>query len=435
MLGKNIGTKVDAHFMNSQYKAYLAQNKKGKKNVEPVPAKAPTKKGPAHKRAEMRKKGIFVQADSNEFDYSIMEKPRTEMRPLKVKVHNKRMKWKHNLKKILHMKTKRNKGQQGEVKGSQTQPHAKNEKVAETKLAVSADVEKIPRKEEEVAATSSPIVSERVILTHNVDEGQATAGTDTPANNSLMKLTTCREEIFAPLEEDVDLMKVLVDFNASNLVGVGADDRRSLEAAQKILKVAYREKAFEQTLTKEENEVLAKFFSGKIPYDGNVLHTLDGVLDKTIDYFRTHRTNLDPETKELIEKRETLKAAMLQTMLSMPKFLPSGWVKQYEAYREEAMKETSGINWARISLFYPQHRAFDDGAADIFGNFTRARRGHWLWGVIFGPRDSKTFEEVAKETQSQGFYLDTCIIEDAKNGVVTSEHTRSAEKGTVATSR
>ncbi|RCN42523.1 hypothetical protein ANCCAN_11495 [Ancylostoma caninum] len=230
-----------------------------------------------------------------------------------------------------------------------------------------------------------------------------------------MKLTTCREEIFAPLEEDVDLMKVLVDFNASNLVGVGADD------------------AFEQTLTKEENEVLAKFFSGKIPYDGNVLHTLDSVLDKTIDYFRSHKTNLDPETRELIEKRETLKAAMLQTMLSMPKFLPTGWVKQYEAYREEALKETTGINWARISLFYPQHRAFDDGAADIFGNFTRARRGHWLWGVIFGPRDSKTFEEVAKETQSQGFYLDTCIIEDAKNGVVTSEHT--GEKGTVATSR
>ncbi|RCN26136.1 hypothetical protein ANCCAN_28142 [Ancylostoma caninum] len=77
--------------MNSQYKAYLAQNKKDKKNVEPVPAKAPTKKqkGLSQKRAEMRKKGIFVQADSNEFDYSIMEKPRTEMRPLKLKVHNK----------------------------------------------------------------------------------------------------------------------------------------------------------------------------------------------------------------------------------------------------------------------------------------------------------------------------------------------------------
>ncbi|EYB99314.1 hypothetical protein Y032_0123g1138 [Ancylostoma ceylanicum] len=108
MLGKNIGTKVDAQFMNSQYKAYLAQNKKGKQSVEPVPSKAPTKKvkGLAQKRAEMRKKGIFVQADSNEFDYSVMEKPRTEMRPLRVKIRNKRMKWKHNLKKILHMKTR-----------------------------------------------------------------------------------------------------------------------------------------------------------------------------------------------------------------------------------------------------------------------------------------------------------------------------------------
>lgn len=72
---------------------------------------------------------------------------------------------------------------------------------------------------------------------------------------------------------------------------------------------------------------MAKFFSGKIPYDANVrifrtpeqlctcmksyatqvLHTLDNVLDKTIDYFRTNKTNLDPEIREIIEKRETVR--------------------------------------------------------------------------------------------------------------------------------
>ncbi|KHJ87838.1 hypothetical protein OESDEN_12380 [Oesophagostomum dentatum] len=96
------------------------------------------------------------------------------------------------------------------------------------------------------------------------------------------------------------------------------------------------------------------------------------------------------------------------------------------AYQEEALKETTGINWARIFLLYPAHRSFDDGEADVFGNFTRARRSHWLWGVIFGPSDSKTFEEVDKENKSQMFYLDTAIIEDAKNkdtvtGSTTSE--------------
>uniref|UniRef100_A0A0K0D013 Dynein_C domain-containing protein n=1 Tax=Angiostrongylus cantonensis TaxID=6313 RepID=A0A0K0D013_ANGCA len=65
------------------------------------------------------------------------------------------------------------------------------------------------------------------------------------------------------------------------------------------------------------------------------------------------------------------------------------------------LKQTTGINWARIGLLYPRHRAFDDGAADIFGNFTRARRGHWLWGCIFGPTDSKSFEEVDREKKSQ----------------------------------
>ncbi|KJH45731.1 hypothetical protein DICVIV_08206, partial [Dictyocaulus viviparus] len=57
------------------------------------------------------------------------------------------------------------------------------------------------------------------------------------------------------------------------------------------------------------------------------------------------------------------------------------------------------------------------------GNFTRARRGHWLWGCLFGPTDSKSFEEVDREKKSQGFYMDTAIMENAKQqNIIGSSH-------------
>ncbi|VDM82440.1 unnamed protein product, partial [Strongylus vulgaris] len=141
--------------------------------------------------------------------------------------------------------------------------------------------------------------------------------------------------------------------------------RRTLDAAKKILKIAHKEKAIEKTLTKEENEIVSKFFSGKIPYDQNVLNVLDRVLDKTIDYLQTHGAHLDPETKRLIDKRKALKAAMLETMLATPKFIPNTWVRQYDRLHKQALQDTKGINWARVILFYPRQRSFDDGEADI----------------------------------------------------------------------
>ncbi|VDM80826.1 unnamed protein product [Strongylus vulgaris] len=103
MLGKNIGTKIDAKFVNTQYQAYLTQKKDKKKKVEMVPAKAPTKKlkGKAQKHAEMRRKGIFVQADSSEFDNTIMEKPSSKMRPYVLRSVNRKLKWKRQLKEML----------------------------------------------------------------------------------------------------------------------------------------------------------------------------------------------------------------------------------------------------------------------------------------------------------------------------------------------
>ncbi|EYC10164.1 hypothetical protein Y032_0057g2800 [Ancylostoma ceylanicum] len=252
-----------------------------------------------------------------------------------------------------------------------------------------------------------------------MNSSQATASTigGAPAEpkGQADELRSAREDVFSALEEDVDLTKCLGDFDTESVEGVGASDRKTLESAKKILKIAHKEKAIEKTLTKEENEVVSKFFAGKIPYDQNVLNVLDRVLDKTIDYLQTHGANLDAETKRLIEKRKALKAAMLETMLTTPKFIPTTWVQHYDRLHKQAMQETSGINWAKVLLFYPRQRSFDDGEADIFGNFTRCRSRHWILGCILGPNDSKTFEETERERQSKGLFMDTALMENAKN--------------------
>ncbi|PIO76791.1 hypothetical protein TELCIR_01135 [Teladorsagia circumcincta] len=65
------------------------------------------------------------------------------------------------------------------------------------------------------------------------------------------------------------------------------------------------------------------------------------------------------------------------------------------------MRATTGINWAKILLFYPRQRAFDDGEADVYGNFTRRHRSYWILGCILGPNDSKSFEETEREKQAK----------------------------------
>ncbi|CAJ0593173.1 unnamed protein product [Cylicocyclus nassatus] len=437
MLGKNIGTKVDARFMSAQYKAYLSQG--DKKKTDLVPARAPTKKlkGKAQKRAEMRRKGIFVQADSSEFDNTIMEKPSSRVRPYVLRAKNRKLRWKQHLQKIVGIpmseessasvsssagksgeksektldasttqstieesrkpkKKKPKKKKVLEVKEKQPQKVRFNEKDERTTRLPPTNwegfipSEKVRFNEKDERTTRLPptnwegfIPSEKVRFNEKDERTTRLPPTnwegfipsEKATSVSVKKQasrTTMLEDVFAPLEEDVDLTKILVDFNAENMADVGAGDKRFLKAANKILRTAYRDKAFEKTLTKAENDVLAKFFSGKIPYDAYVLHTLDTVLDKTIDYFRENKTKISPEVEEIIAKREALKAAMLETMLTVPRFLPSDWVKQFEVYQQEALRETSGINWARIVLFYPKYRTFEDGEADIFGNFTPA---------------------------------------------------------------
>lgn len=79
------------------------------------------------------------------------------------------------------------------------------------------------------------------------------------------------------------------------------------------------------------------------------------------------------------------------------------------------MRKTEGINWAKIILFYPRQRSFDDGEADIYGNFTRnLHRSHWIVGCILGPSDYKSFEETEREKQAKCLFMDTAVMENAR---------------------
>lgn len=45
--------------------------------------------------------------------------------------------------------------------------------------------------------------------------------------------------------------------------------------------------------------------------------------------------------------------------------LLTGYPNIFPELHKQAMQETEGINWAKVLLFYPRQRSFDDGEADI----------------------------------------------------------------------
>ncbi|KAJ1353908.1 hypothetical protein KIN20_010684 [Parelaphostrongylus tenuis] len=86
MLGKNIGRKVGANFVNTQYQAFLTESakKKAAQNAGPAATKVSADGPPKSKeqrREEMRRIGIFVTADSDEMEPTIMEKIESASRP------------------------------------------------------------------------------------------------------------------------------------------------------------------------------------------------------------------------------------------------------------------------------------------------------------------------------------------------------------------
>ncbi|KAK5976128.1 hypothetical protein GCK32_018263 [Trichostrongylus colubriformis] len=78
--------------MNNKYQEFLA-NKSREKVEPPSPKKIPKPLAKLLKREEMRKKGIFVEADNEENDYSWMEKV-SGSRPYVCKKRTKKLKWK-----------------------------------------------------------------------------------------------------------------------------------------------------------------------------------------------------------------------------------------------------------------------------------------------------------------------------------------------------
>ncbi|CAI5440742.1 unnamed protein product [Caenorhabditis angaria] len=192
------------------------------------------------------------------------------------------------------------------------------------------------------------------------------------------------------------------------------DEKDILRLAPKILKIAKRHKAMEKCLTAEENETLAKFFSGKKSLTPEVLATLDVALDKIIDHLHKNNLAIDEETKRIIKHRDKLKAAMMKEFLVSPQYLPKSWTAKFNQWKSEAEKQKNGVNWFRILFAYPKHKSFDDGPEDIFGNFNKRDRG-LLIGLFLGPGDVKSFEETKREEDCQGMFLDTKLIEHAGN--------------------
>ncbi|CAI5443282.1 unnamed protein product [Caenorhabditis angaria] len=166
--------------------------------------------------------------------------------------------------------------------------------------------------------------------------------------------------------------------------------------------------------TAEENETLAKFFSGKKSLTPEVLATLDVGLDKIIDHLHKNNLAIDEETKRIIKHRDKLKAAMMKEFLVSPQYLPKSWTAKFNQWKSEAENQKNGVNWFRILFAYPKHKSFDDGPEDIFGNFNKRDRG-LLIGLILGPGDVKSFEETKREDDCQGMFLDTKLIEHAGN--------------------
>ncbi|PIC52545.1 hypothetical protein B9Z55_002603 [Caenorhabditis nigoni] len=117
-------------------------------------------------------------------------------------------------------------------------------------------------------------------------------------------VTDSKKTISAPIAENQpDAFEKLDDDEFEKMTS-DADEKEILKLAPRLLKVAKKHAAMEKCLTAEENEVLAKFFSGKQKLDATVLAVLDSALDKIIDYLQKNNCAVDDETKAVMKKRD-----------------------------------------------------------------------------------------------------------------------------------
>lgn len=549
MLGSNLGKKVTAGVVQDQYKQFL-KNKPDEKKKTLTPEERKQAK-----RAEMRKRGIFVKADDPDETPTILEKIDGPSQPMVYVLPEKPTVWKTSKKKTGTRKHKKQRTEKKPLEKShksqtsiksEPKKKAKTEKKGETVSIPSSsssatdqssqtskkrssaekakkspdpnlvqkedlkpnevmekpvEEEKKPmapeqvkveehkfvepvlegkeQKDEKVVEQKSeeklevgnvnkiepPAVLEQKVLPDSPEVPKAPSEPPnpvdiqpTPQNNS----DAAKKEDDKSKRENVPLtvvysnpsISVSKNFSttplAENQAGAfdkldddefekmtsDVDEKEILKLAPRLLKVAKKHAAIEKCLTPEENEVLAKFFSGKQKLDSNVLAVLDSALDKIIDYLQKNNCAVDEETKAVMKKRDKLKAAMMKEFLVSPQYLPKTWTAKFNEWKSEAEKQKNGINWFRVFFSYPKHKSFEDGPEDTFGNFRRRNRGI-LMGLILGPGDVKSFEETKREDDCQGMFLDTKIMEKATaekdNGSTISEHrtlntTKSSKK-------
>ena len=124
----------------------------------------------------------------------------------------------------------------------------------------------------------------------------------TTSNPSIVD--SSKKTLSAPIAENQpDAFEKLDDDEFEKMTS-DVDEKEILKLAPRLLKVAKRHAAIEKCLTPEENEVLAKFFSGKQKLDATVLAVLDSALDKIIDYLQKNNCAVDEETKAVMKKRD-----------------------------------------------------------------------------------------------------------------------------------
>ncbi|PAV89971.1 hypothetical protein WR25_06615 [Diploscapter pachys] len=452
MLGTNIGKKVNGSKIVENYNNHLREQMQQRKEL---------------KRAEMRQKKIFVIADDPEFEPTVIENSsepyicRDESKPLKWKKTNRTRKSRKVQKKLdgaaQGEKKDVSEKESGSKKESDADEHGlqvrkKRKRVEEkTRMESEAELTMSAAKERSAGEQSTQRLdldpneiqcfgSNEKIVDNNDTEKKGSDSYETavgslenaafpvptgsseslsihnPNQVSCVSALPRAPDVFGAIDDDGYLEKHLT--GNSKIKGVSSThEKEIIDRAQQILAIGAKKKILEKKLTREENDILAKFFAGKIPLSNRanftVLTILDKAMDRIIGYIETHNVDVSPEVQKLIQQRAMAKSALLEAIMGSPQFLPSPWLRKYDQWKAEADKETNGINWYRVLLYYPRQKSFYDGPEDVYGNFRR-KNTHWLLGCILGPRDERAFDDFAREEASKGQFLDTALIEQAK---------------------
>ncbi|RCN45932.1 hypothetical protein ANCCAN_08097 [Ancylostoma caninum] len=103
-----------------------------------------------------------------------------------------------------------------------------------------------------------------------------------------------KKEVFDDIDARADLREVVIAMKSgrhiTDLVYPKPDEGIIIESAKKIVEVTCQHNVIEKSLSKEANEQMANFFSGRTPLSQQVLEELDQLLD-TILVFATKHIN------------------------------------------------------------------------------------------------------------------------------------------------